>query len=321
MKVLFLQPRMDVAFKEGPVSDVRGPIPPIRQHWLNFVAHAAAEHRRRKDQVTVLEHPLWKFTPEMVMEMKPDLVYVPHREKHSFAVSSTKIRVLYYMQSVFPWIFYVDPLGFAGGSSMYPMNIKDGNARSKKFDELYNYVKSGASKFEQPPTRGFPEKDYVLFLCQIPHDQTILYHSNVKVEDALRDTLEVTKRLGMHLVVKGHPVNPGSMTEMKSMCAKYKHSEWYSDISIHDLIPNARAVVVVNSGTGMESLLYLRPVVTYGRCEYDVVTMKAKLNDNLDQCITKPQIDEKNVRRFFDKWCNLTYDTTNLETFKKLGER
>ena len=319
MNILILQPRMDVAFKEGIVPDARGPIPPIRQHWLKFVELCATEHRRRKDNVTILELPLWQFTPEMVVKLNPDVVYVPHREKHSFTVPSKKIRVLYYMQSIFPWIFYVDPLGFAGGASIYPMDIKSGNSRSSRFDVLQKYVHTGASKFEQPPTRGFDETDYVLFLCQLPHDQTILYHSDVTVEQALQETCEVTKKLNVRLIVKGHPVNPSSMMGLKSLCAKYTHSEWYDNISIHDLIPNARVVVVVNSGTGMESLLRLRPVVTYGRCEYDAVTMKVKLNDNLEQCITNPTINEKNVRKFFDRWSSLTYDTTNPITFKQLG--
>ena len=37
MQVDIYMPRMDVMFKEGPVPKERGPIAPIRQHWIKFI--------------------------------------------------------------------------------------------------------------------------------------------------------------------------------------------------------------------------------------------------------------------------------------------
>ena len=320
-KVLILAPRLDVMFKEGPMPTARGPIPEIRTHWANFVVCVEQEHLRRGDNVTVLELPLWQFNPAMVNEAAPDVVYIPHKERRSFPVDPA-IDARYYMQSVFPWRFYVDSMGWAGGASGYPFNkfVLNGDANAGYFEALQSYALSNGSKFEQPPIRknlNLPD-NYVFFPCQIPHDETIKYHSDVTVEMALAHTCEITASMNLPLVVKGHPVNPGSMATLYSICTKYPHTIWVDDVSIHDLIPKSRAVVVVNSGTGMESLLHLKPVVTFGRAEYDVVTMNAGLGGELKTMLTLPHFNLNNVKKFFNSWCTWTYDTRSPSDFNKL---
>jgi hypothetical protein len=51
---------------------------------------------------------------------------------------------------------------------------------------LKSRINSNTSKFDQP-NRVFPNtiKNYIFFPCQLPHDETIQYHSKVSVEDAL----------------------------------------------------------------------------------------------------------------------------------------
>lgn len=317
-KVLILKPRMDVMFKQSMITSVRTPIPPIRLHWLNFISNCEKGHKRRGDDVAVIELPLWQFKPKMVEEIKPDIVYVPHKESHNFPIKNCEVR--YFMQTVFPWRFYVDSKGFAGGSTLYPMNIDDGNEHGPWFEKLRTYALSGKSKFDQPKSGWTSNEPYVLFPCQIPHDETIKHHSNVTVEQALEKTCEVTKELGIKLIVKGHPINPGSMENLKNIATKYGHTEWIDNVSIHDLLKFSKLVVVVNSGTGMEALLHNKPVVTFGRCEYDVVTMKADLiSEGLKDYIMNPLFDEVKVKKFFDKWCSLTYDSNIDSDFHKLG--
>ena len=48
MKVAILFPRLDVTFKEGPVPQTRGEIPPIRIHWQNMGDRLLHAHRDRK---------------------------------------------------------------------------------------------------------------------------------------------------------------------------------------------------------------------------------------------------------------------------------
>jgi len=319
-KVAILFPRLDVTFKEGPVPEARGEIPPIRVHWQNVGDRILQAHRKKGDWVQYIEKPLWQFTPSFVASLDADIVYVPHKSTNTFLVSGKEIR--YYMQTVFPFQFYIDSKGFAGGASRYPFDFdKDREIPPGSFyAQMQARALTGESKFEQPPISEITIKSdapYVLFLCQIPHDETNKYHSDVSVWDALKYTLEATKELNMPLVVKGHPVNPGSMTPLHSLCKLYKHVYWFDNVNIHDLIPQAHAVVVVNSGTGMETLLHKRPIVTFGRCEYDCVSNKATA-DNIVDILRSPVFNEKEVRAFFESWYEWTYDTRSSKSFERL---
>jgi len=317
-KVAILFPRLDVMFKEGPVPEARGPIAPIRVHWQHVGDRILQAHRKKGDWVQYIEKPLWQFTPEFVESLEADIVYIPHKSTDTFPVKGKEIR--YYMQSVFPWQFYIDSKGFAGGASRYPFEFdKDREIPPRSFyTEMMVRALLGESKFEQPPSKDLKiNTDYVLFLCQIPHDETIIYHSDVNVFDALKHTLMATKELNIPLIVKGHPVNPVSMYPLQTLCALHGHAYWVDNVNIHDLIPNAHAVVVVNSGTGMETLLHKRPVVTFGRCEYDCVSNKATA-DNIVDILRSPVFNEKEVRAFFESWYEWTYDTRSGKSFERL---
>lgn len=314
MRVCILAPRLDVPFKNlGPVSPVRGEISGIRRHWATAIQRIANRHRSLGHKITLEERPLWQFTSQNIYAEAFDIIYVPHREDSSFTIDEGKAR--YYMQSVFPWIFYIDPKGFAGGSTMYPFHLKPTD--SGGYDYLRDVVARGITKFDQPQVQcALPER-YVLFPCQIPHDITILQHSLFSVQEALRETCEATQQLGIPLVVKGHPVNPDSMELLKPIAAKYDHTIWYDNIHIHDAIRNAESVVVVNSGTGMESLLFDKPVITFGRCEYNCVTNRADESPVIE-LLANPKFDAVSVKNFFDNWYSLMYDTRLEESFEKL---
>ena len=321
-KVTILFPRLDVTFKEGPVPEGRGPIPPIRVHWQNVGDRILQAHRKKGDWVQYIEKPLWQFTPEFVESLEADIVYVPHKSSDTFPIADIcKTEVRYYMQTVFPWQFYIDSKGFAGGASRYPFDFDvDREIPPGSFyAQMQARALTGESKFQQPAIGSLKIEGgrYALFLCQIPHDETIKYHSDVSVFDAMIATCEATKKLNIPLIVKGHPVNPSSMGSLYQAAKRYDHVDWIDDVSIHDLIPKAHAVVVVNSGTGMEAMLHKRPVITFGRCEYDCVSNKATA-DNIVDVLRSPVFNEKEVRAFFESWYEWTYDTRNGNSFNGL---
>lgn len=326
---------MDVTFKEGAVPSERGSIPPIRRHWINFIDRIVDAHRDRGDFVEDREKPLWQFSPSEVNGDAFDLVYVPHREAKTFSVSDPRVTVRYYMQTVFPERFYVDRLGWAGGVSTYPCFelISKGHRLLRDRDEktlraigaLRVRSQRNESKFEQPPLDHKIKlpSDYVFFPCQLPHDETIRSHSNWTVARALVETLESAARVGLSVVVKGHPVNPGSMIDLKNIAYKYDHATWVDDASVHQLIAGSRLVACVNSGVGLEAVVYGKPVVTFGRSDYDVVTMNVErhydqygepASDALDGWLTKPHVFDEEVRMgFLAGWCDWTYDTTDVD--------
>ena len=307
-KVLFLAPRLDVMFKEGSVPAERGAIPAVRMPWHNLRTMVCEEHRRRGDDVRVLELPLWQFTPQIVQAIAPDIAYIPHKMADNFPVPN--VNVMYYMQTVIPYLFTIDSKGWGASTSTYPCtSMLEGDTTGVGYNLLRGRIFENYSKFKQPDHKPITlPKDYVLYLCQIPHDETIRYHSKITVEQAITATCQATKELGIPLVLKGHPVNPGSMEPLKQIANKYGHTTWLDDVSIHQLIPDARAVVVVNSGTGLESLLHQRPVITFGRADYDVVTNRVE-GGNLRELLEKPKFNQEAVKNFVDRWYDSCYNT------------
>ena len=308
MRVLILAPRLDCMFKEGPVPEVEGPPnDPIRVNWANLVKRHTEDHEEKGDTVEILKKPLWQFTPEEFCALKPDLAYIPHKEAHSFPIPDIEnIDVRYYHQTVFPWRFYIDKEGWAGGASVTGEDIMNmGTSSSYNYDQLRKYTLSGGTKFAQPTERKeLPEyvpESYVLFPCQIPHDETIKYHSKVSVEQALGYTIYQCRQEKKFLIVKGHPVNPGSMEPLRKICSQ-QGILYVDDMSIHQLLERAETVVCVNSGTGMESLLQRKNVITFGDCEYNIVTRR------IEDGLTAGPPNQSLVAKFFDGWCKWTYD-------------
>jgi len=316
-RVIILFPRLDVMFKEGPVPDHRGPVAPIRLHWARFVELLYHHHDTKHDSVEVIEKPLWQFTRAFVESLEADIIYIPHKSVDTFPlVSSAEIR--YYMQTVFPFMFYVDSKGFAGGSSRYPFDIEYTH-KTRFYEEMIDRARRGESKFDQPAPLNIYKlpQNFVFFPCQIPHDETIRYHSDVTVLQALIAVLEATKKLNISCVIKGHPVNPRSMDDLIFASRDYNHAQWIDNISIHEVMPKSRAVACVNSGTGMEALLHKVPVITFGRCEYDCVTNKATPS-TIETVLTNATFSEEKTKAFFETWYNWCIDTRKIESYSRL---
>ena len=305
MKVLILKPRLDVMFKKGPVPKERGPIQPIREHWRDFVNCIADDHEKKGDNVKILELPNWQFAPSIVDHYQPDRVYIPHRQFHQFPVDD-KCDPRYYMQMVFPWLFQIDSTGWGPDASVYPIQPESGHPNV--YDELRKRQLKGQSKFDQPWTDWWVKQNYLFFPCQIPHDETIKFHSDVSVADALRATIKVAKELNRELIIKGHPVNPGSMSELKEIG---KEHMWADNVNINDLIANADAVIMVNSGVGMEGILHGKRVACFGDADYDSVVCKVSPSSAVDKISSLlesvPDID--NYRNFINTYCAKLYDS------------
>jgi hypothetical protein len=324
--ILILKPRLDVMFKQGPVPKERGAIEPIRQHWKKFVDDLANEHEERGDVVKVLELPNWQFTPDIVEKLKPSRVYIPHKQSHQFPVNK-KYDPHYYMQMVFPWLFQIDSQGWGPDSSVHP--IKPWSTSDTSLGDLYGKLRdrqiAGESKFDQPRMDGFSgpatweHHDYVFFPCQIPHDETIRFHSKVSVAEALQATVDYCKLSSIELIIKGHPVNPGSMEELREIGKGYL---WADNVNINSLLAQSSCCVMVNSGVGMEAILHGKPVVIFGDADYiSVVHQVPRLDatvDTIDSALgTIPDIGA--YRGFINSYFDIMYDTTDPASFRKLN--
>lgn len=326
-KIILFKPNLGQPFKktDNPGFNDETNLPPIRKHWQRFMKMLAEHLNEEGYHLTVIQGPLWKLEEEahrVIDDRKPDAVLFPHRTASQ--LWSAKTQWYYFMQSVFPWIFTIDSQGWGGSHSLYPFNALAGQTNQPLWDAFQEYINENSSKFEQPEsdknTTTFP-KNYVLFLCQLPHDETISMHSDVSVESALSNLLQWAFARDINVVVKGHPINPSSMQRLKTITAMHNHAMWVDNVSVHDTIKGATQVYTVNSGAGFESLLHQKPVVTFGKTEYDRCTFRMPDTsfESFDKAWNDNIFDYDKTCKLLDAFVNhYGYDSRDIESFKKL---
>lgn len=308
-KNIILKPRLDIIFKKGLVKRENGIIQPyIRNHWNNFVLKKKAE----LDSVLVFESPKWMFNNTIQNYFSDDCkMYVPHVEKHNWEGNDN---TLYYMQTVFPWLFTVDPKGWAGGAEYVDTFKFVDEYADDAFNEMREYTLSGKSKFKQPTekaklnigkSKGNP---FIFVPLQLPHDETIKWHSDVGVVEMIQKLCDWSKSTpdAPKILFKIHPANEsvfdhtlnGHIDNFKCFSRGFGSDE----ISIQQIIPEAEAVYVINSGVGQEAMLYDVPVVAFGEADYSPAVIKGKIDD-LDFTWDAVLHDDKEKRKsLYRKW-------------------
>tara|TARA_R100000278_G_C5473502_1_gene165419 strand:- start:1097 stop:2071 length:975 start_codon:yes stop_codon:yes gene_type:complete len=319
MKLLYLSPRLDCSFKKGHVPDVEGPPNnPVRVYWVEFEKRVSEFCERHGHEFVQLKKALWQFTPDDVKNSDCDLALIPHHDFRSFDAGP---RGRYYMQMGFPWLFSIDSKGWCGDESIWPMQLVEGK-RDKILLEFLKkeMVDKNISKFAQPNEKvKLPEK-YILFCCQLPHDMTIRYHSNTTVDKALIQTMDFAHSIDTPVVAKGHPINPGSMIELRSVFESRKRpgDMWVDTASIHHCLAGCEAMFSVNSGgTGLDAILHEKPIFVFGRVDYQCIAHTFDIN-----------IEEtwKEKSKFIDKYSDFIYsyyinryDVNSPESFDELN--
>lgn len=339
-KVLIYWPRLDCTFKEGHCPSVHAKVselPPIRQWWHLFLTQLAQDHQSIGHEVVIIKKPLWQMKPEDADEYKPHITYVPHRLPEHFPLPEA-YGARYYMQTVLPWLFSVSPNGW--GARLAPeierrINVKSiSNIMASSDQDFSDVVETdlkfdlhapdfgvdsvklirtaqalGHTKFPQVARRLFPDKDYLLFVCQLPHDDTIRYFSKISVIDALAKTSDIAREVGVPLIVKGHVANPDSQKPLLEFARSRGHQCFLNEYHILDLIEPARAVFSVNSGTTIEAMAMGKMVWRFGDAEYNYVVPSA-LDDDLRPNIVhflKNQDYKIDLSVVYESWLNTWY--------------
>ena len=280
MKIIIFKARLDIAFKhEGPPPPKSNlPLPPIRQHWENFVTKLSEDHQNKGHEVTIIEKVCKQISKRDIDSVDANLIYIPHTEKKTFGGDS---RCRYYMQTVFPWLFTIDELGWGGGASFVNKGISNEFDYGLTFKEFQQRTWTKESKFEQPRNDIDLDKygEYILAPLQLPHDETIKYHSHIEVKDFIEGLTDWAKESKTNIVFKGHPANPQSLYHFREYISSSKNCFWIENANIHDLMNRAKACYVINSGTGLEAMLHEIPVVRFGDAEYNSAVIQGDIND------------------------------------------
>jgi hypothetical protein len=220
-----------------------------------------------------------------------DLLMVPHLLRSQFAGGRTP--ALFYMQMMQRWLFTVDPGGWGPAVSDYPCtDYSRGEPASGVFERYRDrIVGANLSKFAQPRARSHgelvaeglvPDRPYIFFPCQIPHDESLKFFSPIEEADLIAALARWCLERDVPLVLKQHPANRRSMQPLIEAAQAGGERVMWSEASVHDLSAGAAAVYTLNSGVGFEALLQERPVVVFAQAEYDVVTIPGR-PDALDQ--------------------------------------
>lgn len=335
MKVLILKPRLDLPFKKFSAAMSDPNLPEIRTYWDKFCTSLKVAHEKKHDAVFVVEAPRWQFANDIVNEYNADVTYVPHTEKerfhgqHLMKPATIYHGCMYYMQTVFPELFTIDPVGWGGGAS-FAKTVPE--YVSRKDDDIFKQyqerIKNNESKFDQPKTNirkiEYHHDDFIFVPLQLPHDETIKYHSKLGVCEFVRSLCEWSLESDVPIVFKGHPVNLPSMEPLKEIIeASSARVSYVDDVSIHAVIPKCTAVYLINSGVGMEAMLHEKPVVSFGKSEYqhfvikgDIKDLSATWADALHESTNKDALLE-NYKKFFNWYVGtICYNCNDINYFR-----
>jgi len=186
-----------------------------------------------------------------------------------------------------------DKKGYSGWSSLCDKDIDKllKNISQKKadkfFDKLANkYINNNQSKYIQPEQQNFtfPKEDFIFFPLQTIND-SVMEHSYHKPLKLIKRVIKIVSSQEIPLVIKQHPRCHDE--DLKILLQRYEKEGKIIlfNGSIHEAISKATTVYTINSGVGFESLLHLKPVVTFGRSDYMSMTKNVK---NLDKIIQNP---------------------------------
>ncbi len=314
--VAIILPRLDLPWKTKevtmPVPRVNEDVVALRLYWKQFAVLLANAMEKMDVRVQVYELPASQITPGYIDSLGHRLVFVPHRCTLDFGKTTTN--VLFFMQEYFRWVFVVDPMGWSASSSVYPFDIKYMKPKYKGVFQAYRRsLASGklTSKFCQLSRRSrwslmwsreIPFGKYIFFPLQVPSDQSIRYFSDFSEEEVVSAVIRWSKKSGVPVVFKPHPVSQKAMANFEQQVREA--GCYWSTAHVYDLLAHAAAVFTINSGVGFEALLHLKPVVTFGRAEYDCVTQKAtpqSIDKAWKACLNLGRSDlEKSYERFVD---------------------
>lgn len=327
-RVALFIPRLDLPWKRA--SDSSAPPPLIvedvldlRLHWKNFAVRLANVIQHAGLPVDVIEIPAWEIDRKKIEASGAALALVPHRCHLDFDTGVTP--VMFYMQEFFRWIFVLDENGWSAASSPYPVELGSlPESKHNSFDLYRQRLLAGnlGSKFAQStrknraqliaegsiPTRrtlsGLRQgRPYIFLPLQIPHDQSIKYFCDFTEQEVVEALVSWASKHDVAIVMKPHPANRKSMASFEIL-ADGRNVFW-SEAHVYDLITHATGVYTLNSGVGFEALLHIKPIVTFGRVEYDCVSFRATpamLDTAWDYCLKSDVKTLEERYRHFVNW-------------------
>lgn len=191
---------------------------------------------------------------------------------------------LFYKEMYMHHLFTVDTQGWGADHSRLKtppdLSRTDADVAEAFCAALHaGFLSNGRSKHAQPPLAPVADgvKPYLLAPLQLPSDEVIRNHSPISVAGFINQIAEWAETHHHNVAIKLHPGR--DLPELAELAlrrtAASKHVFVLNE-NIHSLICESKGVIVINSGTGFESLIHGKPVITLGSADYGWFTYDAR---------------------------------------------
>jgi len=225
--------------------------------------------------------------------------------------------------------FYFDRLGFSGWSEICKDKSILSNSNNKNEESFFlshqnDIIGNNKSKYHQIIKNESLPRDFSFFPIQLEGD-SVNKLCKLKTIDLLQYIIKIFSNSSKKLVIKRHPKCKSKKIEKILYSTNKVKNIIISNESIHNLINKSNSVIVNNSGVGFESLLHLKPIYTFGKSDYEIVTRRVNI-DNFDiekfEILSSEEI--KKIKTFF---YNVVYNYTidchseasYIRAFKRTG--
>lgn len=228
--------------------------------------------------------------------------------------------------SIVGWYSF-DQNGFSGWSSLarFPeqhaaaIDAVDTQIARRAVDELRHHLRaSNSSKYAQSSQPFDVSQPFVYLPLQLLDDPVSQFY-RFDVIDVLRHSAALAERTGQLLVVKRHPLCKSAAIGEELERLRYTNKNvLVSDASIHEHLSRCRAVIVANSGVGLEAFLYGKPVFTFAASEYELGAYPCGSLEDIGRAFaqTLPDDDGRSARFLFyylSQCCFSIYDRETVD--------
>ncbi|KQR77642.1 capsular polysaccharide export protein, LipB/KpsS family [Rhizobium sp. Leaf341] len=315
-RVLIARPRLDCSFKIGTVPDIEGPPSNgVLALFGRFIDGLETYFSGHGWEVTSDKRPLWQFELADMQRAAQsyDLVFFPHKLARQFPIGQN---ALFYKTTAIPEFLTVDPQGWGASLSFLPVKPAPATGALAFYQRLQERIRENSSVFQQPVQVPVPCDDgYLLFICQLPHDETIQFHSTVTVEQALAVVVAYAEKKQQRLLVKGHPANRKAMVRFREMAEASDTAQWIEDASIHTCLAGASRVFMVNSGVGFEAMLHGKTVVHFGDAEYSNVHLRCEPSVEAIGALENQSVSQEEMASFLYQFFQKTIRYDDMESY------
>jgi hypothetical protein len=211
--------------------------------------------------------------------------------------------------SALPGLWYFDESGYSGWCKLAnDKGLQEQSARFdlKRADDKIAYFKSkflneNLSRHRQSDAELDAHiralDDYIFYPLQVNSDE-VLKLGRFGQFEVLSALAKMSEQYRRHVVVKRHPLCDSALVdELLRELADHPFIH-VSEGSIHKLIPASRAVLVSNSGVGLQALIHGKTVYSLARSEYAHMTTAVMDLEGLEAVLQQPSVPQtESVRR------------------------